>query len=64
LCSFYESNLKISTSNLKLNIKNDSGNISVLATYLFVPKKLKFPFLTYASPSVKSKFKRILLLDN
>jgi hypothetical protein len=64
LCSFYELNLKISNSNVKLNIKIDSSNISVLDTCLIVPKELKSPFITFSSPSVKSKFKRIILLDD
>jgi hypothetical protein len=64
MCSFYESNLKISNSNVKLNIKIDSSNISVLDTCIIVPKELKFPFITFSYPSVKSKFKRIILLDD
>lgn len=64
LCSFYESNLKINSSNVKLNIKIDSSNISVLDTCLIIPKELKFPFITFSSPSVKSKYKRIILLDD
>jgi hypothetical protein len=62
LCSFYESDIKISSQNIKLNFKIDSSGITVLDSSLMIPKKYRNPFVTFVYPSKKSKFKRIILL--
>jgi hypothetical protein len=62
LCSFNESKLKISSSDIKVNFQIDSSGIFVLDTLLIIPKELKNPFISVVYPSVKSKFKRKILL--
>lgn len=64
LCSFYETKLKVKKSNVKLNFRIDSSGISVLDTSLIIPKELKKPLVTFVYPSAKSKFKRIILLED
>lgn len=62
LCSFYESDIKISSQDIKLNFKIDSSGITVLDSSLVIPKQYQTPFVTFVYPSKKSKFKRIILL--
>lgn len=64
LCSFYKSDIKISSQNVKLNFKIDSSGICVLDTSLVIPKKYQSPFVSYVYPTKRSKFKRIILLDD
>lgn len=64
ICPFYETKLKIKDSNVKLKFKIDSSGVSVLDTSLIIPKEFKTPFVTFAYPSAKSKFKRIILLED
>lgn len=64
LCSFYETKLKVKNSTVKLNFRIDSSGISVLDTTLIIPKEFKTPLVTFVYPSSKSKFKRVILLED
>ena len=65
LCSFYKDELKIiASSNVKLNIKIDSSNFSVLDTCIFISKKLKKPLISFMYPDAKSKFRREIFLGD
>lgn len=60
---FLNEELKVKSSNVKLNIKIDSSNICVLDTSLIVPENFKNPFINFVYPAQKSK-RKIFVADH